>query len=628
MMKKFTGRFRNHSGEARRQASSGGIPPRSPARRKQEEGMTEKAGRRSLMAVASGKQPADMVIRNGKLVNVLSGEIYPADVALKGDRIAVVGDVQRTIGGNTRIIDAEGLYLLPGFIDAHIHIGGSHLTMTRWAETLLKNGTTAVATDCYDVGVVAGLRGIRFSLDEALQTPLKVLFAVPVVAYLQQRPFGATERIQPADLHEMLGWEETVGINEPPPDPILREDPVMMELFEKTLRMGKVVVGHASETADERLDAYLTMGPYSDHECLTGEEAVTKLRLGMSIMMREGSAAVDVAQVVRAITEYGMPSHLFTFCSDERDPVDLYNRGHLNFTVKKAIQQGLNPVTAIQIASINAARYYRKDHELGSITPGKLADIILTDGLSTLGLVKVIAGGEIVVEKGEYVGPVNQVTYPSFMKCEFNFGKKITVEDLAIRTASGKPEVTVRVAHAKDGTLLSERKSARLRVQEGKIQTDTGADIAKMAVVERHNATGQIGLAFVSGFGLKKGAFAQSYHPVNDNVVALGTNDRDMLAAIQELVRLGGGFVVVDGGKVTASLRLPILGILSDEPLARVQDGFEKVIRAINDLGSPFQSPILSLAFMAMAYGIPTYKLSEYGLVDVEEGKLVEVEQQ
>ncbi|MEE1551221.1 MAG: adenine deaminase C-terminal domain-containing protein, partial [Nitrospinaceae bacterium] len=404
----------------------------------------------------------------------------------------------------------------------------------------------------------------------------------------------------------MLSWKETVGINEPPPDPILNREPVMLELFEKTLEMGKVVVGHASETFGKRLDAYLCMGPYSDHECLTGEEAVSKLRLGMSIMMREGSAAVDASQVVRAITEYGMPPHLFMFCTDERDPVDLYNQGHLNFTVKKAIREGLNPIDAIQIATINPARYFRKDHEIGSITSGKLADILIADGLTTLNLDVVIASGRVVVEKKKYVGPVNKVNYPDYMKAVLNFGRKIELKDLAIETNSKKEEVTVRVAHAMDGTLLSKRKTAELKVKNEEVLPDVRQDIAKMVVLERHNATGQIGKAFVSGFGLKRGAFVQSYHPVNENVVVLGTNDQDMLTAIHELEKMGGGFVVLEDGKVKASLSLPILGVLSDEPLEKVKDGFEKVTNAIHSLGSHFKSPILSLAFMAMAYGIPT----------------------
>jgi adenine deaminase len=587
--------------------------------------MKEKIDRRELMDVALGKKAADLVVRNGKMVNVLSGEVYQADVAIRGDRIAIVGNVERAIGKETRVVDATDRYILPGFIDAHIHIGGSHLSMTRWAETFLANGTTAIATDCYDIGVIAGIKGVRFALNEALKTPLKVLFVLPVVAYLQQKPFGSTEKVGPEDLFEMLNWKETVGINEPPPDPILNREPVMLDLFEKTLEMGKVVVGHASETFGDRLDAYLSMGPYSDHECLTGEEAVSKLRLGMEIMMREGSAAVDVAQVVRAITEYGMPPHHFTFCTDERDPVDLYNQGHFNFTVRKAIREGLNPVAAIQIATINAARYFRKDHEMGSITSGKLADINIVDGLTTLGLDLVIANGEIVVEKGEYVGPVNRVDYPDYMRGVLNFGKEIEMKDLAIETDPKKKEVTVRVAHAMDGTLLSKRETAKLKVENGEVQPDAKQDVAKMVVLERHNGTGQIGRAFVSGFGLKRGAFAQSYHPVNENVVVLGTNGHDMLKGIHELEAMGGGFVVIENGKVKASLRLPILGVLSDEPLEKVKEGFESVTNAIHALGSPFKSPILSLAFMAMAYGIPTYKLSEYGLVDIDKGELVDV---
>jgi len=581
--------------------------------------------REIYMNVALGKSKADLVVKGGKLVNVYTSEIYQVDLAIKKNRIVFIGEVNNLIGSETEVIDAGNKYLVPGFIDAHIHIGGTHLTMTRWAEVLLANGTTSIATDCYDIGVVAGIKGVRFALDEAKKMGLNILFALPVVAFMQHNPFGNSNTINEDEMYEMLEWEEAVGINEPPPAWFLEKNEAILKLADETLKRGKIIVGHAAGTFGKNLQAYLNMGPASDHECLDADEAVMKLRLGMEILIREGSAAVDLEDVVKAITEERMPSEHFMFCTDERDPIDFYKVGHINYTLKKAISNGLNPVKGIQMATINAAKYYRKDHEVGSITPGKYADIVITSDLAKLDIECVISKGEVVVKNKKYIKPRQKVKYPDYMKCVINLKKPVETKDLAITTSKDSKTAKVRVAHCIDGTLVSEKKEAVLQVKDGEIQTDIKNDIAKMVVIERHNKTGLIGKAFVSGFGLKSGAFAQTYNPVTDNIIVLGTSDDEIMAAINEVQAIGGGFAVVDKGKRIAELPLPVLGILSSASIEEVQEGFQKVLDGIKKIGSPFKSPILSLAFMAMAYGIPTYKLSEYGLVDIDEGTLVDI---
>jgi adenine deaminase len=578
-----------------------------------------------LRDTAIGKIKADLVIKNGKLVNVYTREIYQADVSIKGKRIAFVGDVEHTINSNTRILDAGGNYLIPGFVDAHHHQGGSQLTMTRWAEALLSNGTTSIATDLWELGSVVGVKGLRFALDEAEAMGLNVLFMVPVVSYMQHNPFGCSESISEKELFEMLDWPENIGINEPPPQWLLDGNETMLRLVDETLNRGKIVEGHAAETHDKELQAYIGWGPISDHECLSSDEAISKLRLGMSILIREGSAAVDLANVIKAITENHMPSENFMLATDERDPGDLYNEGHFNFTLKKAIRQGLNPITGIQLATLNPARYLRKDHDIGSITPGRFADILITDSLLELNLDYVISKGEIVVQKRKFIKSIPQIKYPAFLKTKFNLKKTTELNELSITTDKRKDSVKVCIPNCVDGTLVSERKEVILPVKNGIIQTDVSKDVAKMVALERHRATGRIGKAFVSGFGLKSGAFAQTYNPVTNNLTVLGTSDEEILFAIQEIQRIGGGFVVVEKGELLASLHLPIIGVFSDQPLEIVQKEFKEVTQAIHKLGSQFKSPMLSLGFMAMAYGIPTYKLSEYGLVDVEKLELVDL---
>ncbi|MCL4415109.1 MAG: amidohydrolase family protein, partial [Actinobacteria bacterium] len=390
--------------------------------------------REKYMDAALGKDKADLVIRGGKLVNVYTAEVYRTDITVKDKRIISVGNADYLTDDKTQVIDATDKYIAPGFIDAHIHIGGTHLTMTRWAEVLLKNGTTSLATDCYDIGVVAGKKGVRFAIDEANAMGINVLFVVPVVAYMQHNPFGNSNTFNESDLFDMLGWSECVGVNEPPVAWFLEKNPSILKLCDETLRQGKIIVGHGAGTFGEKLMAYLNMGPNSDHECLSSGEAIEKLRLGMQILMREGSAAVDLEHVIKAITEYNMPSENFMFCTDERDPVDFYEVGHLNYTMRKAITSGLNPIKAVQIATINAAKYYRKDHEVGSITPGKLADIIILNDLAKVNIDYVISKGEVVVKKGKYIKPVINVKYPDYMKCKINLKKAIELKDLVIKT--------------------------------------------------------------------------------------------------------------------------------------------------------------------------------------------------
>jgi len=582
--------------------------------------------RREIRDTALGNKKADLIIENGKLVNVYTDEIYQANVAIKGNRIAYVGDVNHTKGSKTQVIDASDKHILPGFIDAHYHMGGAQLSMTRWAETLIMNGSTSVATDIYEIGSVAGKRGIRFALDEAKEVGLNILFLIPTVAFMQHNPFGNSKRLSEEDLFEMINWPETIGINEPTPEWLVDGDDAMLKLANEALLQGKIIEGHAPEISGKRLQAYITMGPGSDHESLDASEAIMKLRLGMEILMREGSGAADMENVIRALTKNKMPTDHFMFCTDDRDIVELYELGHLNYTLKKAIKQGINPVTAIKMATINPARYLQKETEIGNIAPGRLADILLVSDLSELKMDLVISKGEIVVENGIYNKSKPKLQYPKYMKCEINLKEPINLEDLAITTKIKKDSIGVRVLHCIDGSLVSERREAVLKLVNGVILPDVTNDVAKMVVVERHRGTGLIGKAFVSGFGLKHGAFAQTFNPVTNNIVALGTSDECILAAIQKIIEVGGGFVVIDGNqKLLASLHLPILGILSDQPIDVVYNKTKTIFDAIHKLGSSFKSPIISLGFMAMAYGIPTYKLSEYGLVDVEKSKIVNV---
>jgi adenine deaminase len=578
----------------------------------------------TYLETAEGK-PANLVIKGGNLVNVHVGEIHKVDVAISQDRIVAMGDVDALIGPDTKTIDASGKYLTPGLIDCHIHVYGSHLNITEFARTVVPRGTTAVATDFYEFGIVTGLRGVKHSLEEASKTPLKILFVAPVVSYMQNRPFGANEKMTPADLEEMLNWKETIGINEPPPAPVFQRDPVFVRLINLTNRANKMVVGHACDLHGISLNTYLGMGARSDHECVASDEALEKARLGMRILVREGSAAKDLEKVVKAITEHRIDTRFFAFCCDEKDPIDLLENGHIDHHVRKAIQQGVNPITAVQMASLNAAEYFRIEDRMGSISPGKIADVLIVDDLPSFKVSTVIVNGEVVAKNGQLVSPVAKTVYPAFLKNTVKIKGTLKPSDFEITAPAGKNRVTVRVIGAHDGTLISERTEATLPMKGGAIECDVDSDVLKIVIVERYRASGRIGKAFIKGIGLRRGAVASTFNPVGENLLVVGSNDSDMATAANSLADVGGGFLLAENGKTVEKLELPLAGLASDKPAKEVRDGLLRMHRALAQRGCTLKAPFLTLGFMAMPYGIPSYKISEYGLVDVDKLKLEEV---
>jgi adenine deaminase len=577
-----------------------------------------------FLEIADGK-PADLVVRGGKLVNVHVGEIYSTDIAIQGDRIIAVGDVEALVGRKTKTINASGKYLTPGLIDCHIHVYGSHLSISEFARTVVPRGTTVVATDFYEFGIVTGLPGVRHSLQEARRTPLKILFVAPVVAYMQNRPFGANEKMTVRDLEEIISWPETIGINEPPPAPIFERDAAFIRLVDCVHKAGKIICGHACDLHGLRLNLYLAMGARSDHECVAADEALEKARLGMRILIREGSAAKDLEKVVKAITGRKIDTRFFAFCTDEKDPIDLLGNGHIDHNIRKAIQQGVEPVIAVQMASLNAAEYFGVSNEMGSISPGKVADLLIIDDISSFKVSMVIVNGSVVAEDGRLLDPGVRPTYPDFLKNTLNVKGPLSSVDFQIPAPIGKNQVKVRVIGVHDGTLISERTEATLPVKHGKIECDVDGDVLKIALIERYNASGRIGRAFIKGTGLKSGAVASTFNPVSENLLVVGSNDSDMVSAANGLIKIGGGFLFSENGKTIEKLALPLAGLASDKPAPEVRDGLVKMHQILSERGCKLKAPFLTLGFMAMPYGIPSYKISEYGLVDVDKLKLEEL---
>lgn len=547
--------------------------------------------RADLISVALGEQPADMVVKGGNLVNVHTAEIYQADIAVKGDRIAGVGEVSQTMGKSTLVLDAAGKYVTPGLIDGHHHVGSCYLNVHQLAASLTARGTTALATDLYEIFVVWGPEGVKFALSEAKKTPLKLLYSIPVhlIGWEKLGTYGVD--LNPDEMKAMLKWPETVGINEPPPSTAIGKHPALLDLIREALALGKVFVGHAAETSGKELNAYVSLGAYSDHESLTAKEALDKARLGVRIIAREDSASPNLADVIRAVTEYGADPRYFSFCTDDMDPLDLYESGHMDFKLKKAIAQGVDPVTAIQMATINAAEAYKVDSELGSLVPGKIADIVLVDGLVNFRPSIVVANGRIVAREGKPVEKPKSPTYPNFMLRGFRLKKTLEPQDFEVKTQIKKDTVTARVIGAMDGTIVKNADTAKLKVKDGVVLSDVQNDILKLSVVERYKATGRIGNGFISGFGLKAGALASTFNTVHFNIAVLSTNDRDACAAANKLAEIGGGSVAVKDGKVLALLELPVGGIISNEPLETIATKIKKIHEAAWDMGCKMRAP-------------------------------------
>lgn len=582
--------------------------------------------RSELYAVATGARPADLVVTGGTLVNVHTAELYPADVAIAGDLIAAVGDVAAAIGRDTHRIDASGRYVTPGLIDAHIHTYESHLAVPHVATAMLRCGVTSIATDFYGEAVVGGVPAVRASLRAARTTPLNVLFTVPMPAYFQDDPFLNTGTIDDDAAREMLDWDESVGVDECFAPFVATGHPTLLALMERARAQGKALCGHGSETRGREAMGWAAAGGnLDDHECISAEEVVEKARLGIRIVLREGSAASDVRTCLAAITEHGLDPRRFCFCSDLLSPVDLVTDGDIDRCVRYAIEAGIDPVEAIRMGSLNAAETLRVDDRLGAVAPGKRADLCLVDApLEAFAVRDVIAGGELVVHAGRYSGPEPVLDYPTAARGTVRLGRG---PDPAVFAIPGpdRGAADARVIDVREGTIVTEQAIVPLPVRDGEVQPDPAAGVNKIAAFERHGTTGNVGLGFVRGFGVRRGAFASTYNPHCQHLVVVGASDDEMALAARTVTDGGGGFAVVADGSVLAHVPLPLYGLLSEHPADRLVPEIERALDAVRLLGGRLSAPFHTLAFVGLPVVIGTLKICSEGLVDVWEQRVVPV---
>lgn len=562
----------------------------------------------------SAKIPAEKVIRGGMLVNVMSSEIYPADIAVYKDMIAAVGDVEPYIGPDTEVIDATGKYLVPGLIDGHIHSECSKLSITSYAKAVVPHGTTSMISGLDEYISVSNLEGLQEIFAEIKQSPLKVFWGAPY-----KTPYTVPQSTVSfnfnKDVHEMVQkWPECYGVWETVTEFVQEEDEDTLGAIAEAYKNNLPVFGCAPMARGTKLNGYLCSGVRLDHESYDHEEVVEKMRKGMHMLIRESCVTHFLAENIRAVTEVNPAfARRVSFCTDDVTATDILSKGHLDHVVRLAIQAGVDPMTAIQMATINSAEAYRIDHLVGSICPGRIADILFVDNLEEFTVAKVMTNGQMVAENHhisyELKAPARSPIFKGQLKC-----KMTTKEDFEYKVPIQNGKAKVLSMDVK-GPFVRKRRDVELKVANGVIQPDTEQDAIMVSVLERFGKNGNKSLAFCSGWKLKNGAMASTCAPDDNNLVVMGSSAEDMSIAVNHLIEQGGGQVVVENGKVIEFLPLPVGGIVSDEEPEVISELEKKIDEAARRIGSDLPNPMMYMFFLPIT-AIPDYALTDVGPVD------------
>ncbi len=557
------------------------------------------------LRIARGEQPAELLFRNASLVNVLSGEIYREHVAVDDGRIVGLGDYE---GKN--VIDLDGAYLAPSFIDGHFHVESTMLTVPEFTRAAVPHGTGAMVIDPHEYANVLGLEGIRYVLDSSKNLPIDFFIMLPsCVPATHLESAGA--KFTADDLALMIGDDRIAGIAE-----LMNYPGVFLgmesELAKIRAGKGKAIDGHAPGLRGKNLNAYVLAGVCSDHESTELEEAREKLRLGMHLLVREGSTERNLEHIISLITPQNASN--CSFATDDKLAGDIVSEGHIDHSIRKAIELGVPPVTAIQMGTINTARHYRLKNS-GAIAPRYWADFVVFDDLKNLVVKQTYKKGILVAENGKYLGAKPEaITRPrSTMNMSYSAPKDFQV------AANGAKKI--KVIEIIPQQIVTKAASAIPKIENGEIVSDVERDILKLVVVERHRATGNVGVGFVRGFKMKRGALGSTVAHDAHNVVVVGTNDLDIIATIQALEKMRGGQVALADGTVLAALELPIAGLVSDEPLESVIESIAKLNSAAKKLGCELDAPFMSLSFLSLS-PIPELKLTDQGLIDAVNMKI------
>jgi adenine deaminase len=560
-----------------------------------------------LLAVARGDRPADLLLRGGRIVNLFSGQVETADLAVVGDRIAGIGGGYRAHA----VIDLEGSYIVPGLIDAHVHIESSLCIPAQFAQAVVPRGVTTAVIDPHEIANVAGLAGVRFMAENSVGLPLGVVvMASSCVPATHMETSGAV--LEAGDLAQLLADGTVHGLAEVMNFPgVVQGDPAL--LAKLAVFAGRPCDGHAPGLAGRALNAYVAAGIGSDHECTTVEEAREKLARGLYILIREATNARNLHTLLPLVDSFN--SRRICFCTDDRVPGDLIDQGSVDYMVREAIRFGLDPMTALRMATLNPAEWLGL-HDRGAIAPGRRADFFVCDHLEQLQPRLVFSGGEQVARDGEPVGRAASIAVPAAVT------GTVQIDWAAVDLRVPAVGPFLRVIGVLPDQLVTEQRILPAPLYEGAVVADPGCDLLKLAVIERHRASGALGVGFIQGIGLRRGALAGTVAHDHHNLIVVGADDRSMLAAARAVAEMGGGLAAAEGEEILARLPLPVAGLMSDRPVEEVRRGYAAVVGAARALGSPLHDPLMAMSFMALEV-IPALKLTDQGLVDVERFELV-----
>ncbi|MDF1500409.1 MAG: adenine deaminase [Anaerolineales bacterium] len=583
----------------------------------------------SLVDVAMGRAFADLLVRDGRWVCVQSGEILPGiSVAVRGGRVAFVGeDAGHTIGPDTKIIEAEGRFIVPGLLDGHMHIESGMVTITEFVRAVLPRGTTGMFVDPHEIANVFGLKGVRLMVDEAALQPMHVWVQMPSCVPSAPGLETPGAAIGPDEVEQAMSWPGIIGLGEMMNFPgVYFNDDKMHAEMARTRQAGKVIGGHyASLDLGLPFHGYVAGGPEDDHEGTRLEDAVARVRQGMKVMLRLGSAWHDVASQIKAVTEMGMDPRHFILVTDDSHSGTLVNEGHMDRVVRHAIEQGAEPVTAIQMATLNTAEHFGVSRDVGQIAPGRYADILLVGDLEALDVQMVIARGEVVARDGKLVIDLPTFSYPEEVKNSVNLGRALTAGDFKIPTSAGD-EVIANVIGIVENQAPTRHLRLSVPVVAGELPIDLDRDLLKVALVERHKGTGEVQVALVQGFGLDANcAIGSTVAHDSHHMIVVGSDEEAMALAANRLAEIRGGQVVIKDGEVRAEVELPIAGLMSNERAEVVADKAEALLEAFRDCGCTLNNANMQLSLLALVV-IPDLRISDKGLVDVNAFQVIPIE--
>ncbi len=578
---------------------------------------------RRLLKVAEGKEPADIVIKNGKIVNVYSGEILDGGIAIAGDKIAAVGDVDYTVGENTQVIDAGGDYLTPGFIDGHIHPESTSLAIRSFAQIVLQHGTTSIMTDLHEVGVVGGLEAIEAVLEEAEDTDLKLYFVVPSHVPFAPNLETSGGHFNPEIIRKALKRKDAVGLSECVAGYINTDYEELYEAMDDTLSCGgKTLQGHLPGAKGTLLNKCVAAGIYTDHEAFDGEQIMELLRRGVHAMMREGSVARGLTACLQPLLSGNVDTSRCSIITDDLHTIDAVRRGHLDDHLRTAFKAGIPFVTGIQMVTLNAARAFKMDDVLGGLAPGRYADINFTTGADDFRVKKVFANGKLVSEEGRFLHPYPAAEHKPCLLNTCRLKNPITPESFNITVDKDAKSAEVIVIQTMDWIPIATERHATVGVKDGIVQCDPEQDVLYVSQVERYGINGNVGNAFMGGFHLREGAIASSVGHDNHNVIVLGTNHEDMAVAVNRIVEMGGGTIAVKDGKVLHEIAYPVCGLLSDLSAEDLAAEKECLIGKIQELGCTIFFPFMFLSFLCLA-AMGGNVITDHGLVNCDAQKVI-----